>query len=201
MMTCPRCTLALLMFCGITYCQSTEIEEKSEVVSTKKVRLVTITLAQGNIELKVPETWKKHNPRSPIIELEFAIPAATGDKQAGRLTMLQSGGSVTQNIQRWYGQFAQPDKKATKDVAKVEKKKINDQDIVIVDISGTFNDRQGGGPFAPGKIVERRDYRMLGGIVQMKQRGQYFFKLYGPKKTIASSQKSFMGMMESITSK
>ena len=83
----------------------------------------------------------------------------------------------------------------------MEKKEINGQEVVIVDISGTFKDSQGGGPFAPGKIIEREDYRMLGGIVQTKQRGQYFFKLYGPKNTIESAAKSFAKMMDSITSK
>ena len=114
--------------------------------------------------------------------------------------MMRSGGRVKDNVSRWIGQFSQPDGKATKDVAKVTKKTINGQQATIVDISGTFTERMGGGPFAPGKSVKRDEYRMLGGIIQTKNSGQYFFKLYGPSKTMAIAEKHFKAMLESVES-
>lgn len=181
------------------YCQATATAETAE--QTKPVTTVGVQLANGAIRLKQPASWTApKKPRSRIIEREFIVPKTKGDSADGRLTMMRSGGSVKVNVERWFGQFSQPDGKSTKDVAKVTKKKINDQDVTIVDISGTFSERMGGGPFAPGKTVKRDGYRMLGGIVQTKAAGQYFFKLYGPQKTIANAEKQFLGMLDTVTS-
>ncbi len=50
-----------------------------------------------------------------IVEHEFAIPAAEGDKADGRFTIMAAGGSVDANIDRWYAQFSQPDGGSTKE--------------------------------------------------------------------------------------
>lgn len=189
---------AFFTFVSSALAQATAEVEKSES-KKKTIKMVDVMLAQGKLKLKVAESWKKPDkPGSRIIEREFAIPPAKGDKAAGRLTMMRSGGSLKQNIERWFGQFNQPDGKATKDVAKVSEKKINGQQVTIVDIAGTFKESMGGGPFAPGKTVMREDYRMLGGIVQTKTAGQYFFKLYGPKKTIDDAEAAYLKMMDSV---
>lgn len=164
----------------------------------KPIKMVAMDLANGKLPVAVPADWKPPKAlRSSIIEKEFAVAPVEGDEIPGRLTMMRSGGSLEANIERWFGQFTQPDGKATKDVAKVTKKKINEQDATIVDISGSFKETMGGGPFSGGKTVVREDYRMLGGIVQTPA-GQYFFKLYGPAKTIAAAEPGFMKMMDSV---
>ena len=189
---------AFFTFVSSALAQATAEVEKSES-KKKTIKMVDVMLAQGKLKLKVAESWKKPDkPGSRIIEREFAIPPSKGDKAAGRLTMMRSGGSLKQNIERWFGQFNQPDGKATKDVAKVSEKKINGQEVTIVDIAGTFKESMGGGPFSPGKTVMREDYRMLGGIVQTKTAGQYFFKLYGPKKTIDDAEAAYVKMMDSV---
>lgn len=165
-----------------------------------KVSLVDVKLAGGALQLQVPADWKQKPLRSRILEREFAVPKSDGDTTDGRLTMMRSGGSVKDNINRWMGQFSQPNGKATKDVAKIMEKKIHGQDAVVVSIPGTYTESMGGGPFAPGKKVKRPDYQMLGGIIQTKASGQYFFKLYGPKKTVAKAEKQFMAMLESVQS-
>ena len=177
-----------------------ENESSDKVAAQQKPELVEVSLAGKQITLKLPKAWKSKRPRSRIVEREFAVPKVTGDDNDGRLTMMRSGGSIAANVDRWISQFSQPDGKSTKDIAKVTKKKLNDQDAILVNITGTFSESMGGGPFAPGKTVRRSDYQMLGGIVQTKASGQYFFKLYGPKKTMAAAEKQFMAMMESIRS-
>ena len=183
------------------YGQSVETEKEVAKEASESAKLTTVTLAGGSIRFQQPASWTTpKTPRSRIIEREFSVPKAPGDETDGRLTMMRSGGSVKVNVERWFGQFTQPDGKSTKDVAKVITKKMNDQETTIVDISGTFSEQMGGGPFAPGKTVVRKDYRMLGGIVQTKSSGQYFFKLYGPQKTIAGAEKHFLAMLESVKS-
>ena len=67
----------------------------------------------------------------------------------------------------------------------------------MVDLSGTYKDSPGG-PFAGGKPVMRDNYRMLGAIIQTKDKGNYFLKLYGPKATIDENAKGFQNMVKSI---
>lgn len=195
--------IVLLVYVCLAAAEDKSADKSGEEKQEQKVKFVPIALARGAIELKVPDHWKPKELRSPIIEKEFTVPAAKGAKAGGRLTMMRAGGSIQQNIDRWYGQFQQPDKKATKDIAKVHKLEVNGQPCVIVDITGTFGERVGTGPPITRKLVQREDYRMLGGIVQTKakDKAQYFFKLTGPNKTVAAAEKHFRQMMESVNAK
>jgi hypothetical protein len=135
-----------------------------------------------------------------MIAYEFAIPKAEGDEQDGRMTVMAAGGSVEANIDRWIGQFTQPDGSNTADKAKTEEKEIAGHKVHLVDIPGTYNESMGGGPFAPGKVVERPDYRMLAAIIETPA-ASYFIKLYGPDKTIAANADGFRKMVEGMTEK
>ncbi len=151
------------------------------------------TIQFGKYSMQAPKDWKQKEPAVRIIAYEFAAPAAEGDAADGRLTVMGAGGTIEQNVERWYGQFTQPDGSKTADKAKVEKKSIADQTVHTVDISGTYKDQRG--PFAPA--VEREKYRMLGAIVETKE-GNVFFKFYGPEKTIAKHADAFWGMINSL---
>ena len=155
------------------------------------------TVADGKLAFKAPGEWTKKKPKSNIIEVEFEAPAAKGDEIAGRLTIMGAGGDVKQNIDRWYGQFLQPDGSDTKDKAKLEKKTIGGNPVHVVDISGTYKDTPGG-PFAGGKTVNRENYRMLAAIIETKAAGNYFVKFYGPKGTIAENEKAFQELLQSL---
>lgn len=194
------CLIAPALLGQASSTESAETDNSKKTEKAQKAKPVDVELARGRVKLQVPDTWKTKAVRSRILEREFVIPKQTGDAQDGRLTMMRSGGSIQANVTRWMGQFTQPDGSDTKDAAKVTEMKVNGQDAVVVNISGTFSESMGGGPFAPGKTVKRENYQMLGGIVQTKAAGQYFFKLYGPKKTIAAAEKDFKKMIESVTS-
>ncbi|REK12277.1 MAG: hypothetical protein DWQ37_12515 [Planctomycetota bacterium] len=157
----------------------------------------TMSLAGGKLELEAPADWVRKQPRTRIVEYEFEIPAAEGDQNDGRLTVMSAGGGVEANIERWYGQFKQPDGGSTKEQAKVEKIAVADQEVYLVDISGTFSDRRG--PFAPA--VERPDYRMLAAIIPTAGGGDQFIKFYGPAKTVAENQQAFRKMIDGLKTK
>jgi len=157
----------------------------------------TISLAEGRYTLTAPEEWKREEPRSRIIEHEFSVPAAEGDEQPGRMTIMAAGGSIDANIERWYAQFKQPGGGATADVAKKEQKEIGDVTVHLVDISGTFIDRPN--PMAAG--VDREGYRMLAAILAGDKIGQYFVKFYGPAKTVEEQQQAFAEMIEGLQAK
>jgi hypothetical protein len=151
----------------------------------------TLSVAEGKLTFTVPAGWTKKQPASRIIEAELATPAAQGDQTPGRLTAMGAGGSVDDNINRWVGQFdgaAKP---------KLDKLSVSGCEVQVVDLSGTYKDTPGG-PFAGGKTVMRENYRMLGAIIQTKEAGNYFLKLYGPKATIDQAEKGFQEMVKSL---
>ena len=155
------------------------------------------TIAEEGFSLAAPEGWKRVQPKSSIVETEFSIPSEGEGLQPGRMTVMGAGGSVQANVDRWYGQFAQPDGSDTKSKATAKKVKLAGCDVTIVDINGTYKDAPAG-PFAGGKAVDRPDYRMLAAIVETPDRGNYFLKFYGPGKTVAKHADGFRAMVEGL---
>jgi len=155
------------------------------------------TIADGGFSLSAPEGWKRVQPKSSIVETEFAIPSEGEGMQPGRMTVMGAGGSVQANVDRWYGQFSQPDGSATKDKAATKKLDLAGCKVTLVDISGTYKDAPAG-PFAGGKAVDRPDYRMMAAIVETPDRGNYFLKFYGPGKTVAKHTDGFRTMVEGL---
>jgi hypothetical protein len=153
-----------------------------------------IAFAGGKLVLEAPEAWQRKQPRTRIVEHEFVIPAAKGDAHDGRLTLMGAGGGVQANIDRWIGQFTQPDGGSTRERAKVKQRKIAGDNVHLVDISGTYKDQPG--PFAPG--VQRPKYRMLAAIIPTKSMGTYYVKLYGPQRTVMDHEKAFLEMIDGL---
>jgi len=179
-------TMMLTLVSGIALAEDNK-EKKDHVTK----------LAGGKYEVLAPGDWKVKKPRVRIIEHEFSIPPAEGDENEARLTIMNAGGSIEANIQRWVGQFSQQDGGSTAERTKSEETTVAGCTVHIVDISGTFADRRG--PFAPA--VKRPKYRMLAAIVETKNVGNYFFKLVGPQKTMAANEEKFKKMIGSLEAK
>ena len=159
------------------------------------------TIADGGVSLEAPATWKRVQPKSAIVETEFAIPSEGkgpdgGPLPPGRMTVMGAGGSVEANIERWIGQFVQPDGGSTKDKASTKKLKVAGRDVTLVDIAGTYKDSPGG-PFAGGTTIDRPGYRMLAAIVEGPD-GNYFLKFYGPAATVEQHADGFRKMIEGM---
>ena len=159
--------------------------------------VLAFTIADDALSLEAPAGWKRVQPKSNMIETEFSIPAAEGDAAPGRMTVMGAGGSVQANVDRWYGQFTQPDGSATKDKASTKKLNVSGSAVTLVDVSGTYKDMPGG-PFAGGQAVDRPNYRMLAAIVEVPDRGSYFLKFYGPSATVSANADGFRKMVEGM---
>ncbi|MEX0586236.1 MAG: hypothetical protein WD176_06315 [Pirellulales bacterium] len=184
----------LLVFCAVSVgAIQVRAEEpaKAEEKKQDEKKADKVTLADGKLEMAVPEKWVRKEPQTSIVEHEFALAKADGDEADGRLTVMGAGGTVQANIDRWYGQFAEQAK------GKTSKTKVAGIDVHLVDISGTFKDQRG--PLAPA--VSRKDYRMLVAVIDTDKLGRYFVKLTGPAKTIAAHEKEFTQLIESLKAK
>jgi hypothetical protein len=160
------------------------------------------TIADGSMSLGAPAGFVKVRPSSGMVETEFSIPSeGKGDDGAelppGRMTVMGAGGSVQANIDRWCGQFTQPDGGDTKAKATTKAFKVAGASVTLVDIPGTYLD-QPGGPFAGGRTIQRPGYRMLAGIVETPDQGNYFLKFYGPAATVEKHAEGFTKMLESM---
>ena len=144
-------------------------------------------------QITAPGAWKQQQPKSGIVQYEFSTPAAEGDKADGRMTVMAAGGSIDANVERWYGQFTQPDGSSTKERAKVEKRTIAGREVHLVDITGTYREQF-------GSNAELPNYRMLAAIIATDE-SNFFIKLYGPRKTITANEKPFKEMIESFSKK
>jgi hypothetical protein len=159
------------------------------------------TIADGGASLEAPATWKRVQPKSGMVETVFAIPsegkaADGGPLPPGRMTVMGAGGSVEANIERWCGQFSQPDGGSTKDKSSTKTLKVAGRDVTLVDIVGTYKDSPGG-PFAGGQAIDRPEYRMLAAIVEGPD-GNYFLKFYGPAATVEKHADGFRKMIEGM---
>ena len=156
---------------------------------------LSVKMSEGAVEFSADKNWKRKKIDSKFISHEFAIAPVKGDEIPGRLTVSSAQGSVEANIERWKKQFSQPDGSDTEDHFKMEEVTIADQKVHMVDITGTFGEKRGG-PFGP--TTERPGYRMLAAIVNVKDTGQYFLKLYGPAKTITKQEAAFHKFVKSL---
>lgn len=159
-------------------------------------------IADGSLSLEAPEGFDRKRPSSGLVETEFAIPsegkgADGADLPAGRMTVMGAGGTVGANIDRWCGQFTQSDGVDTKQKMTTKAFKVAGSSVTVVDIPGTFLD-QPGGPMAGGPTVKRPDYRMLAGIIETPEAGNYFLKFYGPAATVERHADGFKKMLEGM---
>jgi hypothetical protein len=141
--------------------------------------------------LSVPPAFKPVEAKSRIVEHEFE--AREGD-QVARMTMMASGGGIEANIARWKGQFSGGKAEAQK----TEQIKVGNWDVHLVEVSGTYKDSMGGGPFAGGKTVDRADYAMVGAILVHPEGRTYFVKLVGPQATVKANQTKFVEMIKGM---
>lgn len=143
-----------------------------------------------------PSGWKKVPPTSPMRNASYEVPAVGSDAEPGDLGVFyfgpDKGGAADKNVQRWIEQFEGIDP------AKVQKseRKANGLGQRVVEIpSGTYKSGMPGGPTTP-----KPDFALLGAIVESPT-GSHFFKLVGPKATVAAARKQFFELLDSVKPK
>lgn len=172
-----RTCLTALTLSLMVFAVAQEPEPKQEGSREIKVEDITLT---------VPADWKQERPSNRLRLAQFVIPAAEGDKQPTELVVSYfggGGGGVDQNIERWIDQFAGEGKTAKVTTGTSKQGKYH-----FVDITGTYN--MPIGPPILRKTEALPEARMLGVILEVEGKGNYFLKMAGPAKTVAAAEKS-----------
>lgn len=145
--------------------------------------------------MEVPTDFARAEKKSRIIEHEFQAKVGEGEEaKTARVTFMAAGGDVAANISRWKGQFAG----GKAEDQKTEEMKLGEWQVHIVDVSGSYAERMGGGPFAGGKVVQRKDYAMAGAILVHPTGRKYFVKMIGPAEVVKANRKAFVAMIKTI---
>ena len=146
--------------------------------------------AVAGIEWTVPETWTRGKGSSMRVAT-YDVPAAE-DAEGAECAVFYfgrgQGGGVDGNVKRWARQFKEnpTPRRRQRSVAGVS--------VILVDVEGTYLNAGGGMMQSRG---EKPDYRLLGAIVEAPA-GRVFFKLTGPRTTIAAAQADFDALIGSI---
>jgi hypothetical protein len=166
-------TSAVLAACFVVFTVSSTLYAQDKAP-------VKVELAGGKLLFNAPSNWEEAPKKSSILDYEFRAPKEAKE-DAARITIMRSGGTIEDNINRWVTQFDG----ARKEDAKIEKKEVAGTKMHIVDIKGTFKDSMGmGGPFAPAPTKLRENYRMIGVIIETKDSGTVYIKMTGEQPIV-----------------
>jgi hypothetical protein len=164
--------LVMIMGCG---------EKKAgETTETAKAA----GLPSGEVVYEAPKEWIPEPPNNPMRKSQFKLPGAGGAEAAELMVFYfpGAGGSVEANLDRWYGQFLQPDGSETKSKVVSKKVEANGLPVTVVYVTGTYkkpkNPMMMGGP-----VDEVAGYALKAAIVETAD-GPWFFKTVGPQQTI-----------------
>jgi hypothetical protein len=133
----------------------------------------------------LPEGWKSVTPSSPMRKAQLEI--ARGPEKA-EVTFFHfgadQGGSVADNISRWYAQFPGSEKNRITENVQVGAVKIT---FAMTD--GTFSSGMPGGPTTP-----MEGYALCGAILESAS-GNVFVKMTGPNAVVKASTEAFKKMI------
>lgn len=151
------------------------------------------TASAAGVSWTIPEGWDVLGPR-PMRAATYMI--GEGDNSSECAVFFfgaGQGGEVQSNIDRWIGQFQQPDGSDSKSNAKTEHRHAGGLDVNLIDLSGTYaSGGMGGQP-----VVLKPEYRLLGAIIEAPE-GPLFFKLTGPAAAIEEIKPHFDNLIAAL---
>jgi hypothetical protein len=151
------------------------------------------------LTFKAPEGWISEKPGSVMRREQYRLPKQGADTADATVTVLvlpaKEGGPIEGNLDRWAGQFSQPDGKSSREVMKHSTRKLGPANVIDIDLSGTYvmNEAAMGG----SKVFNEPGWRMLLTWIQHPA-GNYYVKIVGPAATVAHWESSFQTFVASV---
>ena len=161
---------------------------------------LAVLLLASTLVYQAPEGWNAARSTSRMRLAQWELPGDGSDSVEVVIFFFGEGGGggVKANLERWFGQFEQPDGSSTRDSATITEKNDGDLRLTIADMRGTFV-----APVRPG-VEERNNrpgYRLIAAVVEGRG-GPWYFRALGPEGTVekwASSIDAFLGSMSLAT--
>ena len=158
--------------------------EKSDKAGEKELKKAedAVDVKIGELDLKLPKSWKQSDATRPMRLATFEVPAAEGDTEKSEFVVSSfagGGGGVDANISRWVGQFAPEGREAV-----VVQGKAGENEYFIANISGTY--MKSAGPAFGGKSTPTPGQRVINVFLNVEGKAVYFLKLTGPDAAVAA---------------
>ncbi len=149
----------------------------------------------GGLSWAVPKGWTPA-PASSMRVATYKTPAAPGDPEGGEVAVFYfgpgQGGSVDANVDRW---FAQMNSEAGDRQPSRSQIKVGSIPVTLCTAEGTYNS---GMAVPAGEVAGPKKGFALEGAIADGPQGPVFFKLTGPKKTVARQKAAFDVMVKSL---
>lgn len=148
--------------------------------------------ASSRLAYDVPKEWKAVQSGSSMRLAQWSYGA--GSEVVVFYFGEGQGGGVEANLDRWYGQFEQPDGTSTRQRAKVTKSKVGELAVTRTDVSGTYI-----APVRPGASErhQKPEYRMIAAVVEGPS-GPWFIRFLGPAKEVSQGEASFDAFLSGL---
>lgn len=149
--------------------------------------------AAGGIAFHAGEPFVRRPPGSSMRVAEYAVPDAP-DAPLTVFFFPGQGGAVEANVERWIGQFKQPDGSSSKDAAQVQHTEVEGVKVTRVEVRGVY----GGGMTLPGQEPKTLEDGMMLAAIAEGAEGPVFFKWVGPAKLLSDHEPAFDALIASI---
>ena len=147
----------------------------------------------GGLSWTVPKGWTEV-PGSSMRVATWRTPVAPGDKEGAEIAVFYfgpgQGGGVDANVDRWFAQMT-PEKGSKKPSR--SQMKVGEIPVTLCTAEGTYSGGMGMG----SSSGPQKGYALEGAIAE-GPRGSVFFKLTGPKKTVAKEKATFDALVKSL---
>jgi len=155
-------------------------------------------VAGAPLVFTAPAGWSSEAPSNTMRKAQFRAPRAAGDGEDGECVVFYfgegGGGGVDANLERWCGQFAQPDGSNSSAKLVRSERSVNGMKVHEVELAGTFVAETSPGS---GVRVNKPDFALRGAIVE-SDHGAYFVKFTGPAATVAQQADAFRSLVSTV---
>jgi hypothetical protein len=135
-----------------------------------------------------PEGWVAEAPSSSMRVAQFRLPGAdgSGDAELAVFSFPGGGGTAAANLERWIGQFEQPDGGPSAAVAEQSREELDGLTLHRLELGGTYVAETTPGS---GVRLEEPGWRLIGAVIEGAE-GTRFVKCIGPAETVARWRES-----------
>jgi hypothetical protein len=156
----------------------------------------TTRVEAARLRFAVPANWTRVPAVADSDAARYLLPPAKGDLGESVLVLRAPSGAAVaapeDQLERWYARFTQPDGQATKSVAAVLKRTVDELRVTRIDVSGTYV-----GSTARPIQAGASGYRLLGAVVE-GDGGPWLFEVFGPRATVGGARADFDALLLSL---
>lgn len=157
--------------------------------------LFAVLVLASSLGYDAPEGWQPKAASSSMRLAQWELPGDQGPAEAVIFYFGEGGGGgVEANLERWFGQFEQPDGSSTREQATVTERSVNGLELTVADMSGTYV-----APVRPGarQRNDLADYRMIAAVVEGGS-GPWYLRVLGPEATVDRWEESVETFFSSL---